>query len=80
MRKNLRPLVLMQLGFTMVSAILVPLFIGVWFDGRFGTTPWGILLGMAVGVGAGTVGVWKLVSSAIDEVADDRRQDHDEPS
>ncbi|MHB1131871.1 MAG: AtpZ/AtpI family protein [Chloroflexota bacterium] len=67
MRKNLRPLILMQLGLVMVSSLLVPLFIGVWFDGNFGTAPFGVLIGMTIGVFSGTVGVWRLVSRAIDD-------------
>lgn len=74
MGKNFRPLILMQLGFTMVGAIVLSLVVGLWFDGRFGTSPWGLLVAMLLGVLAGTLGVARLISEAIDESTEDRHE------
>ena len=70
MGKEFRPLVLLQLGFIVVSSILLSLFLGLWVDDRFGTAPWGVLVGIVVGVIAGTVGVVRLVAKVINEVSD----------
>lgn len=70
MRGDFRPLVLLQLGFIMVSSILLSLAAGLWFDGRFGTSPWGLLVAMLIGVAAGTVGVARLISQVIDDMTD----------
>lgn len=70
MRGDFRPLVLLQLGVVMVSSILLSLAAGLWFDDRFGTSPWGLLLAMLIGVAAGTVGVARLISQVIDDMTD----------
>ncbi|MHB1414509.1 MAG: AtpZ/AtpI family protein [Chloroflexota bacterium] len=70
MGKEFRPLILLQLGFIVVSSILLSLFLGLWVDDRFGTAPWGVLAGIVVGVLAGTVGVVRLVAKVIKEVSD----------
>jgi F0F1-type ATP synthase assembly protein I len=72
--RDFRPLVLMQLGFTMVGSIVLSLVLGLWFDSHFGTSPWGLLAAMVLGVLAGTIGVARLVSQAIDESTRDRRR------
>jgi len=58
------------LGFIMVSSILLSLAAGLWLDSRFGTSPWGLLVAMLIGVAAGTVGVARLISRVIDDMTD----------
>ncbi|MGL6094802.1 MAG: AtpZ/AtpI family protein [Fimbriiglobus sp.] len=36
-----------------VGEMVVPVLVGVWADGRFGSGPWGLLLGATLGVVGG---------------------------
>jgi ATP synthase protein I len=40
------------LGFQFVGAILLFLYLGRWLDGKLGTTPWLLIVGVFVGAGA----------------------------
>lgn len=74
MRKYFRPLVFMQLGVLMVSAILLSLAAGLWIDGQFGTSPWATLAGMLVGTLAGFLGVYRLISRVFEEIGRDKQK------
>ena len=74
MRKYFRPLVFMQLGVLMVSAILLSLAAGLWIDGHFGTSPWATLVGMLVGTLAGFLGVYRLISRVFEEIGRDKQK------
>lgn len=74
MRRDFRPLVIMQLGFIMVSSILLSLGIGLWVDSRFGTAPWGTLIAMIFGTSAGFVGVYRLISGILEGMGRDKRE------
>ncbi|HEU4963521.1 MAG TPA: AtpZ/AtpI family protein [Bacilli bacterium] len=58
-------------AFGLVSAIGIDLAIcviggsvtGWWLDKQWGTTPWMLLLGIVVGLGAGVYGVVKLIQN-----------------
>jgi F0F1-type ATP synthase assembly protein I len=50
----------LQMGWVVVISLLIPLFAGIWLDKRLGTTPLFILLGMAVGILAATLGVVRV--------------------
>lgn len=38
---------------TAVAEMVVPILIGVWADGKFGTGPWGLVAGAVFGLGGG---------------------------
>lgn len=48
-----------QFGLTITLFALL----GRWLDGRFGTTPWLLLVGVLIGFGGGTYSLLKKVSS-----------------
>lgn len=43
--------------------------LGVWLDGQFGTKPWLMFVGIAVGV----LGAWLLVIKQVDEIRGDKK-------
>ncbi len=49
-----------QLSWTMLLALLLPLLAGVWIDKWLGSSPWGVLIGMAVGILTATIGVARM--------------------
>lgn len=78
MRRDWGPLALVsQLGLTMVGSILLGLVVGLWIDAHFGTRPWGTLALSLLGIVVGTVGVYRLVTTSIQEVGDVRRSEGD---
>jgi F0F1-type ATP synthase assembly protein I len=50
----------LNLGWTMLFSLLVPLLAGIWLDDKLGTTPLFILLGAVLGILAATVGVARM--------------------
>lgn len=74
MRNYFRPLVIMQLGLTVVATILVSLAAGLWIDGRFGTSPWATLLAMLVGTVAAFYGVYRLIARIFADIDRDRQK------
>lgn len=52
-------------GLSFVLAIVIGVAAGVWLDGRFGTKPWGMLIGFAVGVAAGILNVYRATKQAM---------------
>jgi F0F1-type ATP synthase assembly protein I len=50
----------MQLSWTLLFSLLIPLLIGIWLDRHFGIEPWGVLAGTGLGVLAATVGVARV--------------------
>jgi ATP synthase protein I len=74
MQRDWGPLALVtQLGLTMVVSILLGLVLGLWVDSHFGTRPWGMLGLSLLGIAAGTVGVYRLITTSIDEAVGTRR-------
>jgi ATP synthase protein I len=43
----------LTLGLQLALTVVVFFFLGRWLDGRFGTAPWLMLAGLAVGVAGG---------------------------
>jgi ATP synthase protein I len=46
-------------GIQFAASILVFLFVGRWLDGRLGTEPWLLLLGVMVGASAGFYSLYR---------------------
>jgi len=47
----------LNLSWTMLFSLLIPLLVGIWLDNRFDSSPLFLLLGAGLGVLAATVGV-----------------------
>jgi F0F1-type ATP synthase assembly protein I len=50
----------LNLSWTMLFSLLIPLLVGVWLDERFDTTPLFILIGAVLGISAATIGVARM--------------------
>jgi F0F1-type ATP synthase assembly protein I len=50
----------MQLSWTLLFSLLLPLLVGIWLDKRFDTVPLFILIGTVLGILAATVGVARM--------------------
>lgn len=50
----------LNLSWTMLFSLLIPLLVGIWLDKRYGTSPLFILVGAGLGVLAATVGVARV--------------------
>ena len=48
--------------------------VGYWIDGRFGTSPWGLLGGVVIGL---VGGLYNLVRESLDAVREAREEDAD---
>lgn len=53
---------LLQLGFVMVTPILIGIALGLWLDRQLGTAPWFVLAGLLLGLGLGGYSVFKLIN------------------
>jgi ATP synthase protein I len=60
------------IGIEMAGATAGFALIGYWLDGRFGTSPWGLLIGLFVGL---VGGLFNLVRQSLDAVRDAGRED-----
>ncbi|MBN1660779.1 MAG: AtpZ/AtpI family protein [Anaerolineae bacterium] len=47
----------LNLSWTMLFSLVIPLLVGLWLDNRFDSSPLFVLLGAGLGVLAATVGV-----------------------
>jgi ATP synthase protein I len=56
-----------QLGVTVVGSILLGLVLGLWVDAHFGTRPWGTLTLSLLGILAGSYGVYRLITTSIEQ-------------
>jgi F0F1-type ATP synthase assembly protein I len=63
--KELRGRDLAGLGGLLVAAVVGGMVIGLVVDDRAGTSPVGVLVGIAVGVVLGAVGFWLRVRTAL---------------
>lgn len=50
----------MQLSWTLLFSLLLPLLIGIWLDERMDTSPLFVLIGAGLGILAATVGVARM--------------------
>ena len=55
------PMQFVGLGFELVVPILAGVFLGMWLDGRFGWTPWGVVTGAVLGIAAGFLNFFRAV-------------------
>ncbi len=68
------PASLAGVGFQFVASILLFLFIGKWLDGKLGTEPWLLILGVFVGAAAGFYSMYrKVVAAQQHDAGRDRR-------
>lgn len=75
MHRDWRPLALVtQVGLTIVVTLVLCLLLGLWIDNRFGTKPWATLVLTLVGIVAGSVSVYRMVSEAIAAAAAEQRE------
>lgn len=51
----------MNLSWTMLFSLLLPLLAGLWLDKKLGTSPLFLLVGVGLGTLAATVGVARMV-------------------
>lgn len=52
-------------GLSFVLALVIGVAGGVWLDRQFGTSPWGLLVGFALGVAAGILNVYRATRQAM---------------
>ena len=50
------------LGIQFVVAILLFLYLGKWLDGKLGTAPWLLILGVFVGAGGGFYSMYRKLT------------------
>lgn len=72
-QKDFRPLgLVMQVGFTVVGAILLGLFVGMGIDNLIQSWPFGVLICTVLGAIAGSVGVYRLAIAAMKQAAKEK--------
>jgi ATP synthase protein I len=59
-------------GLELAGATAGLALIGYWIDGRFGTTPWGTLIGVGIGIGGG---LYNLVRESLAAVREAKLDD-----
>lgn len=53
------------LGLSFVVALAIGTVGGLWVDGRFDTSPWGMLVGFGLGFAAAILNVYRITSRAL---------------
>ena len=61
-------------GLELAGAMAGLALIGYWVDGRFGTTPWGIIGGVVIGL---VGGLYNMVSESLQAVKEAKTEDDD---
>jgi F0F1-type ATP synthase assembly protein I len=67
---------LAQVGLEMV----VPIVVGVWLDGHFGWSPWGVVVGAVLGLATGLIHLVALANRRERQQRDSSKQPPQEPS
>jgi F0F1-type ATP synthase assembly protein I len=65
------------IGFELVAAVVGFTLIGYWWDRHFGSSPWGVLTGVALGLIGGTYNLIRQSLSAFKKEGDGGRQKSD---
>jgi F0F1-type ATP synthase assembly protein I len=65
-----------DLSWTMLFALLIPLFGGIWLDKKLGTAPLFILIGAGLGILAATVGVARIALRTFSQAAGEKPEEH----
>jgi F0F1-type ATP synthase assembly protein I len=58
-------------GLELAGATAGLAFVGYWIDGKYGTGPWGILIGVLIGIVGGLYNLVKQSLAAVREAKDD---------
>ena len=75
---SFRPIVLIaQAGLLMAASLGISLVAGLWIDAAFSTKPLGILLLTLLGTVAGSVGIYGLVSRAVERAVNSPPEEED---
>jgi F0F1-type ATP synthase assembly protein I len=61
-------------GLELAGAMAGLALLGYWIDGRFGTTPWGIIGGVVIGL---VGGLYNMVSESFQAVREAKTEDDD---
>jgi ATP synthase protein I len=69
----------MGLGLQFGGAIILFLFVGQWVDRRLGTDPWGLIIGVFTGFGAGFLSMYRAVTEAEKRDRARRDQEREQP-
>jgi F0F1-type ATP synthase assembly protein I len=59
----------LNLSWTMLFSLLIPLLVGIWLDRRLDTTPLFVLVGAVLGILAATVGVARMALRVFSQAA-----------
>lgn len=72
----------LNLSWTMLFSLLLPLLAGLWLDNRFDSSPLFVLIGAILGIFAATVGVARMAirtfSSAVGEGSHQQAEENSE--
>lgn len=65
------------IGFELVAAVVGFTLIGYWWDRHFGSSPWGLLTGVALGLIGGTYNLIRQSLSAFKDADVSKKSDGD---
>ena len=65
------------LGMQLAVAVLLFFFIGWWLDGTYGTGPYGMLVGIAIGITGGMIKFIRTVTAPGFRKDDTQHDEHD---
>ncbi len=66
-----------QLAISMVTPVLMMIFVCIWLKNRFGLGNWIILAGMFLGVGSGISSVWTYLKKSISDAEKQQKEYED---
>lgn len=59
--------VLSTVGITLVAATVIGLYVGLWLDNRFGTSPWLTVVFLLLGIAAGFRNLFHYVKRSVQD-------------
>ena len=62
------------LGMELVGAVVALVLVGYWIDRRFGSGPWGVLIGAGIGI---VGGMWNLIRAGLEAQREMESEDDD---